>query len=99
MEVELTGHVGYEPHAEPPGGTGNTRNGTSPKRLVTEHGHVQIDAPRDRNGTFEPKIVRKRQRRFVGFDDKILALYSVDSRRATSRRTCRRSTASGSGAT
>jgi len=76
MEVELTGHVGYEPHAEPPGGTGNTRNGTSPKRLVTEHGQVEIDAPRDRNGTFEPKIVRKRQRRFVGFDDKILALYS-----------------------
>src|SRR5206468_10193460 len=68
MEVELTGHVGYEPHAEPPGGTGNTRNGTSPKRLVTEHGQVEIDAPRDRNGTFEPKIVRKRQRRFVGFD-------------------------------
>jgi putative transposase len=76
MEVELTGHVGYEPHAEPPGGTGNTRNGTSPKRLVTEHGQVEIDAPRDRNGTFEPKIVKKRQRRFVGFDDKILALYS-----------------------
>src|SRR6185437_2193213 len=76
MEVELTGHVGYEPHAEPPGGAGNTRNGTSPKRLVTEHGQVEIDAPRDRNGTFEPKIVKKRQRRFVGFDDKILALYS-----------------------
>lgn len=76
MEVELTDHVGYEPHAEPPGGTGNTRNGTTSKRLVTEHGEVQIDAPRDRNGTFEPKIVKKRQRRFEGFDDKILALYS-----------------------
>jgi putative transposase len=76
MEVELTDHVGYEQHAEPPGGAGNTRNGTSPKRLVTEHGEVAIDAPRDRAGSFEPKIVRKRQRRFVGFDDKILALYS-----------------------
>ena len=76
MEVELTDHLGYEPHQEPPGGAGNTRNGTSPKRLVTEHGQVQIDAPRDRNGSFEPKIVRKRQRRFEGFDDKILALYS-----------------------
>ncbi|MGI8716167.1 MAG: IS256 family transposase [Solirubrobacteraceae bacterium] len=76
MEVELTEHVGYEPHAEPPGGTGNTRNGTSPKRLVCEHGQVEIDAPRDRAGSFEPKIVKKRQRRFVGFDDKILALYS-----------------------
>jgi putative transposase len=76
MEVELTGHLGYEPHAEPPGGTGNTRNGTSPKTLVTEHGQVGIDAPRDRDGSFAPKIIRKRQRRFEGFDDKILALYS-----------------------
>jgi putative transposase len=76
MEVELTDHLGYEPHAEPPGGVGNTRNGTSPKRLIGEHGEVAIDAPRDREGSFEPKIVRKRQRRFQGFDDKILALYS-----------------------
>ena len=76
MEVELTDHLGFEPHQEPPGGTGNTRNGTSPKTLITEHGKVPLDAPRDRDGSFEPKIVRKRQRRFVGFDDKILALYS-----------------------
>ena len=76
MEVELTDHLGDEPHAEPPGGAGNTRNGTSPKTLVTEHGKVPLDAPRDRDGSFEPKIVRKRQRRFQGFDDKILALYS-----------------------
>ena len=76
MEVELTDHVGYEPHQEPPGGAQNQRNGTTPKTLVTEHGQVRIDAPRDRDGSFEPKIVRKRQRRFVGFDDKILALYS-----------------------
>jgi hypothetical protein len=70
MEVELTDHLGYEPHAEPPGGAGNTRNGTSPKTLVTEHGKVGLDAPRDRDGSFEPRIVRKRQRRFQGFDDK-----------------------------
>jgi putative transposase len=76
MEVELTDHVGYEPHQEPPGGAENQRNGTTPKTLITEQGEVRVDAPRDRNGTFEPKIVRKRQRRFVGFDDKILALYS-----------------------
>jgi putative transposase len=76
MEVELTDHLGYEHGSAPPGGTGNTRNGTSPKTLATEHGTVGIDAPRDRRGSFEPKIVRKRQRRFVGFDDKILALYS-----------------------
>jgi len=76
MEVELTDHLGYEPHAEPPGGTGNARNGSTPKTLVTEHGEVRIDAPRDRAGSFEPQIVRKRQRRFEGFDDKILALYA-----------------------
>jgi len=76
MEVELTDHLGYEPHHEPAGGTGNTRNGTSPKTLITEHGKVPLDAPRDRDGSFEPQIVRKRQRRFEGFDDKILALYS-----------------------
>jgi putative transposase len=76
MEVELTDHLGYEPHREPPGGTGNTRNGSTRKRLATEHGPVEIQAPRDRDGSFEPKIVRKRQRRFEGFDEKILALYS-----------------------
>jgi putative transposase len=76
LEVELTDHLGYESHREPPGGAGNTRNGKSAKKLVTEHGQVQIDAPRDRDGSFEPKLVRKRQRRFEGFDEKILALYS-----------------------
>jgi putative transposase len=76
LEVELTDHLGYEPHAEPPGGTGNTRNGSTPKTLITDSGAVRIDTPRDRDGSFEPKIVKKRQRRFVGFDEKILALYS-----------------------
>jgi len=76
MEVELGDHVGYEPHCEPPGGAENQRKGTSPKTLITEHGKVQIDAPRDRDGNFQTKIVKKRQRRFVGFDEKILALYS-----------------------
>jgi hypothetical protein len=76
MEVELTDHLGYEPHEEPAGGAGNTRNGSTPKTLITEHGVVQINTPRDRDGSFEPQIVRERQRRFEGFDDKILALYS-----------------------
>jgi putative transposase len=76
LSAELTEHLGYEPHQEPPGGTGNARNGTTPKTLVTEHGRVPIKAPRDRNGSFEPQIVRKGQRRFEGFDDKILALYA-----------------------
>src|SRR6476660_1964186 len=76
MDVELSDHLGYEPHAEPPGGTGNTRNGSTAKTLATEHGPVRIETPRDRKGSFDPQIVRKGQRRFEGFDDKILALYS-----------------------
>jgi putative transposase len=76
MEVELTEHLGYEPHQEPPGGTANARNGSTPKTLLTDHGPVGLDAPRDRDGSFQPKIVKKRQRRFEGFDEKILALYS-----------------------
>src|SRR5947207_5138376 len=76
MSAELSEHLGYEPHQEPPGGMGNTRNGSTPKTLATEHGPVRIETPRDRKGSFEPQIVRKGQRRFEGFDDKILALYS-----------------------
>ena len=76
MSAELTEHLGYEPHQEPPGGTGNTRNGSTAKTLATEHGPVRIETPRDRKGSFEPQIIRKGQRRFEGFDDKILALYA-----------------------
>jgi putative transposase len=76
MSAELTEHLGYELHQEPPGGTGNTRNGSTAKTLATEHGPVRIETPRDRKGSFEPQIVRKGQRRFQCFDDKILALYS-----------------------
>src|SRR4029450_2780977 len=68
MSAELTEHLGYEPHQEPPGGSGNTRNGSTPKTLATEHGPVRIETPRDRRGSFEPQIVRKGQRRFEGFD-------------------------------
>src|SRR6266576_1437041 len=76
LAAELSEHLGYEPHQEPPGGTGNTRNGSTAKTLATEHGPVEIKTPRDRKGCFEPQIVRKGQRRFEGFDDKILALYA-----------------------
>jgi putative transposase len=76
LEVEITDHLGYERHVEPPGGAENQRNGSTRKTLVTEHGPVEINTPRDRDGSFEPKLVRKRQRRFEGFDEKILALYS-----------------------
>jgi putative transposase len=76
ISAELTEHLGYERHQEPPGGNGNTRNGTTPKTLMTEHGPVAVKTPRDRNGSFEAQLVRKGQRRFEGFDDKILALYA-----------------------
>src|SRR5581483_7460575 len=76
LEVEITDHLGYERHQEPPGGAANQRNGSTPKTLSTEQGPVQIRTPRDRDGSFEPQLVRKRQRRFEGFDEKILALYS-----------------------
>src|SRR5438105_8333153 len=74
LSAELTEHLGYEPHQEPPGGTGNTRNGSTAKTLATEHGPVRIETPRDRKGSFEPQIIRKGRRRFEGFDEKILAL-------------------------
>jgi putative transposase len=71
MLAELSEHLGYEPHQEPPGGAGNTRNGSTPKTLATEHGPVDVRTPRDRKGSFEPQIVRKGRRRFQGLDDKI----------------------------
>ena len=76
MEVELTDHLGYEPHQEPPGGAGNTRNGSTPKTLDHRARRRSDRHAAGSGGTFEPQIVRKRQRRFEGFDDKILALYS-----------------------
>jgi putative transposase len=76
MDAELTDHLGYEPHQEPPGGVGNTRNGSTPKTLQTGHGPVRIKTPRDRDGSFQPQLVRKGQRRFRGFDEKIIALYA-----------------------
>jgi putative transposase len=76
MAAELTEHLGYEPHAEPPGGTGNARNGSTSKTLLTDHGPVRIGTPRDRAATFEPQIVPKGQRRIEGLDEKIVALYA-----------------------
>jgi putative transposase len=76
MNAELTYHLGYEKH-EPEGrGSGNSRNGQSRKKVQGEFGAVEIAVPRDRQGTFEPKILPKHERRFAGFDDKILSLYA-----------------------
>lgn len=76
LQAEITEHLGYEPHAEPSGGAGNTRNGQPAKTVLTDQGPVRVRSPRDRNGTFEPKIVGKRQTRWVGFDEKVIALYA-----------------------
>jgi putative transposase len=76
MDAELTEHLGYAHGQPPPGGAGNTRNGTTPKTLATQHGQVRIEAPRDRKGSFAPQIVPKGKRRFAGFDEKIIALYA-----------------------
>ena len=74
LAAELTDHLGHEPGARRTGG--NARNGTSPKRLTTDQGDVPIDVPRDRDGSFEPQLVKKHQRRFTGFDDRILSMYA-----------------------
>jgi putative transposase len=76
LEAELTEHLGYERHQEPPGGAGNARNGRPGKTLLTDQGPLRIRSPRDRNGTFEPQIVKKRQTRWVGFDDRVISLYA-----------------------
>ena len=76
MEAELTHHLGYEKHDPVGYGSGNSRNGTSKKRLKGDFGEVDIAVPRDRNASFEPQIVPKGETRFTGFDDKILSMYA-----------------------
>jgi putative transposase len=73
---ELTHHLGYPPGGEKPDDTTNHRNGTGEKTVLTDDGRLRLDVPRDRDGTFEPRLIGKHERRFTGFDDKILALYA-----------------------
>jgi transposase-like protein len=73
---ELTHHLGYPPGGAKPDDTTNHRNGTSGKTVLTDDGPLALDVPRDRAGTFEPRLIAKHERRFAGFDDKILALYA-----------------------
>ena len=72
---ELSHHLGYPPGGEKPAG-GNHRNGTTAKTVLTEDGPLRIEVPRDRAGSFEPLLVPKHERRFTGFDDKIVAMYA-----------------------
>ncbi|MGW4773123.1 IS256 family transposase [Nocardia sp. NPDC004278] len=74
LDGEITDHLGYD-HSDPAGrGTGNSRNGTRSKTVVTDVGPVEIDVPRDRDASFEPQIVRKRQRRLNGVENMVLSL-------------------------
>jgi putative transposase len=76
LKAELTEHLGYEKHDPVGQGSGNSRNGKSRKKLKGDFGELELETPRDRNGTFEPQIVAKGQTRFTGFDDKILSMYA-----------------------
>jgi putative transposase len=74
LEGELTDHLGYDRHDPSGNNSGNSRNGTRSKTVLTDVGPVEVDVPRDRVGSFEPQIVRKRQRRLSGVEDMVLSL-------------------------
>jgi len=76
LGAELSHHLGYAAGVAKPDGADNQRNGSSGKTLLTEDGKLRIEVPRDRAGSFEPLLIPKHQRRFTGFDDKIVAMYA-----------------------
>ena len=76
LNAELTNHLGYEKHDPAGHNSGNSRNGATSKTVKGEFGEIVVETPRDRNGSFEPRILGKHQTRFDGFDDKILSLYA-----------------------
>jgi transposase-like protein len=76
LAEEMTGHLGYDKHDPAGRGSGNNRNGTTGKTVLTDVGAVDLAVPRDRAGTFEPQIVRKGQTRLDGFNERIIALYA-----------------------
>lgn len=76
LGAELTHHLGYELGGSRPEESANQRNGVSGKTVLTETGPIRLEVPRDREGSFSPLLVGKHERRFTGFDDKIVALYS-----------------------
>ena len=83
LQAELTDHLGYEPHAVEGRGSGNSHNGSFAKTVTTEIGAVPIQVPRDRNGTFDPKLVPHGTRRLDGLEAQVISLYAfgVDHRR------------------
>ena len=76
LGAELSHHLGYRPGATKPEDAVNHRNGASGKTVLTEDGPLRIEVPRDREGSFEPMLIPKHDRRFTGFDDKIVAMYA-----------------------
>jgi transposase-like protein len=76
LKAEMTDHLGYEAHDPTGAGSGNSRNGRNAKTVVSKTGPLEIETPRDRNGDFEPQLVRKRQRRVTVIDEKIIPLYA-----------------------
>ena len=76
LGAEMDEHLGYEKHSPDGHGSGNSRNGMTKKTLKGEFGEVELETPRDREGTFEPQLIKKRQTRMDAFDDQILAMYS-----------------------
>jgi len=77
LEGEMTAHLGYEKNDTTGNNSGNSRNGHSTKKVITDNGPLEIVVPRDRNGDFEPQMIPKGQRRFTGFDEKILSMYAL----------------------
>ena len=76
MGAEMSHHLGYDAGQAKPEGATNHRNGSSAKTVITDTGSVRIGVPRDREGSFEPQLIGKHERRFTGFDDKIIAMYA-----------------------
>jgi putative transposase len=76
LQAEMDGHLGYPRHGRKKPESANTRNGAGQKTLKSEHGELELSVPRDRDGSFEPLLVKKRQTRLEGFEEKILALYA-----------------------
>src|SRR5262249_35829940 len=76
LEAEMSDHLGYEKHAAAGPHHGNPRNGKSRKTLKGEFGELELETPRDRQASFEPKIVGKRQKRWTGFDEKRISMYA-----------------------
>ena len=75
LSSEITHHLGYNKHSLEGNNTGNSRNGSTPKTVKTGTSELTLSIPRDRNGEFEPQLVKTHQRRFTGFDDLVLSLY------------------------